>query len=442
MRSGRLRSFRRAALGALLTTALVARILAEATPQALPFAQDWSNTGLIAANDDWSGVAGIDGFRGDGLVSAPGADPQTVLGDDLTPVIDVTANQANPNTFTTGGVAEFAIANPVVALQGSGTADAPYLRLTVNTTGAVGVRVRYLVRDIDGSSDNAVQPVALHYRVGTSGSWTNVPAAYIADATSGPSLATVVTPVDVTLPPAVDNQPNVQLRIMTADAASSDEWVGIDDIVVEPDTSPRPPAITAASGTPSPVEQGQTLVIAAQVAPGANPPSATLDVTADATAVGGAASVALLDNGLAPDAVAGDRIFTSHVVVSTASTGARAIPLVVVDDLGRSGGGTLTVEVIAPVQQLAIHDIQGAGLSSPFVGQTVRTTGIVTARRSNGLYVQTPDELVDTDPATSEGVFVFTSIRRRRRRRRSERPSPSPAPWPNSGSRPIRRSPS
>ena len=76
----------------------------------------------------------------------------------------------------------------------------------------------------------------------------------------------------------------VQLRIMTANAAGSDEWVGIDDIVVEPDTAPRPPAITAASGTPSPVEQGQTLVIAAQVAPGANPPSATLDVTADATA--------------------------------------------------------------------------------------------------------------------------------------------------------------
>ena len=407
MRSGRFRFLRRAALGALMITALAARILADATPQTLSFAQDWTNTGLIATSDDWSGVAGIEGFRGDGLAST-GADPRTVLAADDPGVIDVNANQASTG-FTTGGVAEFELANPVVALQGSGTADAPYLRLTVSTMGVTGVRVRYNVRDIDGTADNAVQQVALHYRVGTSGSWTNVPAAYVADATTGPSLATVVTPVDVTLPAAVDNQPIVQLRIMTADAAGSDEWVGIDDFVVELDTAPRPPAITAASGTPSPVEQGQTLVIAAQVAPGANPPSTTLDVTADATAVGGAAGLPLLDNGLAPDAVAGDRIFTSQVVVAAASTGATNIALEVVDDLGRSGGGTLVVEVIAPVQQLAIHDIQGPGISSPFAGQTVRTTGLVTARRSNGVYLQTPDAEVDADPATSEGIFVFTS---------------------------------
>ena len=99
-------------------------------------------------------------------------------------MLDVNANQTN-DTFATGGVTEFELTDPVVAAAGSGTADAPYLRLAV-TTGAVGVRVRYTLRDIDGSSDNAVQPVALHYRVGASGSWTNVPAAYVADATAGP----------------------------------------------------------------------------------------------------------------------------------------------------------------------------------------------------------------------------------------------------------------
>ena len=83
-------------------------------------------------------------------------------------MIDVNANQTSTG-FTTGGVAEFELANPVVALQGSGTADAPYLRLAVITTGVAGVRVRYNVRDIDGTADNAVQQVALHYRVGTSG---------------------------------------------------------------------------------------------------------------------------------------------------------------------------------------------------------------------------------------------------------------------------------
>jgi predicted extracellular nuclease len=54
-----------------------------------------------------------------------------------------------------------------------------------------------------------------------------------------------------------------------------------------------------------------------------------------------------------------------------------------------------------------IHDIQGAGHVSPFNGQNVTTLGTVTAKRSNGFWMQDPNP--DADPATSEGVFVFTS---------------------------------
>lgn len=55
-----------------------------------------------------------------------------------------------------------------------------------------------------------------------------------------------------------------------------------------------------------------------------------------------------------------------------------------------------------------IHDIQGPGASSPIVGATVTTTGIVTGVRSNGFFIQEPDASVDADPATSEGVLVFS----------------------------------
>ena len=89
--------------------------------------QDWSNLGLITSNNDWSGVPSIMGFRGDGLLSGTGVDPRTVTG--TSTVVSVSANQANPNTFTTGGVAEFQIANPTIGLTGSGTAAAPYLAL-------------------------------------------------------------------------------------------------------------------------------------------------------------------------------------------------------------------------------------------------------------------------------------------------------------------------
>ncbi len=56
-----------------------------------------------------------------------------------------------------------------------------------------------------------------------------------------------------------------------------------------------------------------------------------------------------------------------------------------------------------------IHGIQGAGASSPLVGQSVTTTGVVTALRTNGFSLQAPDGEADADPATSEGVLVFTS---------------------------------
>ncbi|MGH9882365.1 MAG: hypothetical protein ACRD6N_13090, partial [Pyrinomonadaceae bacterium] len=147
-------------------------VLADSAPQSLPFAQDWSNTALITTDDDWSGVPGIVGHRGDDLTTATGTDPQTILADGTGTPVDVNANQTAPNIFTTGGVAEFHITDPVVALNGSGTADAPFILLNLNTTGQTGINVSYNLRDLDGSADNSIQPVALHFRVGSSGNFT------------------------------------------------------------------------------------------------------------------------------------------------------------------------------------------------------------------------------------------------------------------------------
>src|SRR5262249_54662127 len=55
-----------------------------------------------------------------------------------------------------------------------------------------------------------------------------------------------------------------------------------------------------------------------------------------------------------------------------------------------------------------IHDIQGAAHISPMNGQAVTgVPGVVTAVTSNGFFMQDPTP--DADPATSEGIFVFTS---------------------------------
>jgi hypothetical protein len=214
-------------------------VSANNTPQTLPFTQDWSNIGLITVNDNWSAVPGIEGFLGQDITTATGVDPRTLLTTStVANDLDVIANQTNPDTLATGGVAEFEITNPTIALNGSGTADAPHIIINLNTTGQNNIRVAYNLRDLDASADNAIQPVALQYRIGNTGNFINVAGGFVADATTGPSQATLVTPVAATLPAAANNQPVVQVRIITSNAVGNDEWVGIDDINITTVSTP------------------------------------------------------------------------------------------------------------------------------------------------------------------------------------------------------------
>jgi predicted extracellular nuclease len=194
------------------------------------FTQDWTNTGLITTSDNWSGVPFIIGFRGDDLTTAVGADARTIL--TTSNVIDVNANQTNPNTNTSGGVTEFdGIADPVVGLQGSGTADAPYLALYMDASGRSDIRVQANLRDIDGSTDDSGQQIAVQYRTSPNGPWLNAPGGYFSDVTTG-GAATQVTAVDITLPSDVNGAATLEIRFLTTNASGNDEWVGIDDIVV------------------------------------------------------------------------------------------------------------------------------------------------------------------------------------------------------------------
>jgi len=53
----------------------------------------------------------------------------------------------------------------------------------------------------------------------------------------------------------------------------------------------------------------------------------------------------------------------------------------------------------------AVAEIQGAGASSPLEGRRVNTSGVVTAVKDDGFFIQMPD---DGNPDTSDAVFVFT----------------------------------
>jgi uncharacterized protein len=224
---------RREILLFLLLVAVPTVALADDVPQKLPLRQDWSNPALITQSNDWSSVPGFVGYRGDQLAPKPGAKPSIITADGARSSIYVRANQSDPQLLRSGGVAEFdGLPNPTVALKGSATASAPSLVLNLDTRGKEHISVSYKLRDLDESPNNAPQAIALQYRVRTNALFADVPAAYVPDATTGPSLATLVTPIAVELPAEANDQPHLQVRWITANADGYDEWVGVDDIVV------------------------------------------------------------------------------------------------------------------------------------------------------------------------------------------------------------------
>lgn len=377
------------------------------------FTQDWTDPSLITTDDNWAGVPSIEGYRGDDITSSTGVDPRTLLGDG-TITLDVNANQTNPNTFTAGGVAEFAITNPTIALNGSGTADAPYIVVYLNATGRESIHLELDVRDLDGSVDNSIQQVNVQYRVGEAGNWANVTGGYIADATTGPSLATLVTHLAVDLPAAANGAAQLQVRIMTTNAVGNDEWVGLDNIVVTSAATQGPPtpsvnlSVSSNAGT----ETGTTVI--------------TVTATASA-AVTGAQTVNLAVTGTG--ITAGDYTLSGTVITIPNGGTFGTVTFTVVDDAVIEGNETAVLTISGPSAgillggvttqnivitdndipaAIKIHDIQGAAHLSPLRNLVVTNVpGIVTAVDTNGFYLQDPDP--DANLATSEGIFVFTS---------------------------------
>jgi uncharacterized protein len=62
---------------------------------------------------------------------------------------------------------------------------------------------------------------------------------------------------------------------------------------------------------------------------------------------------------------------------------------------------------LAAAADIPIYTLQGSGTTSPFVGQAVTTTGVVTRLNSNGFFIQ--DLTGDGNAATSDGMFVFST---------------------------------
>ena len=107
-----------------------------------------------------------------------------------------------------------------------------------------------------------------------------------------------------------------------------------------------------------------------------------------AAAPGGAASFLLNVPATAP---AGEHLLTLGFANNQAQTASCLVKLTVQAALSTSR---------------TIPQIQGTGAVSPYAGTMQTTEGVVTLLVANGFYLQDPEG--DGDPATSDGIFVFT----------------------------------
>jgi predicted extracellular nuclease len=381
------------------------------------FSQDWSDKGLITTNNDWSRVSSIVGFLGDYTTASPTNVKTDTLLAMTNATVSVLANQTN-TAITNGGIAEFdfgtsTTANPTIALQGSGTADAPYLALYLNATGRQNVTLSFNARDLD-VNDDAVQQLAVQYRLSDSGNWTEV--YYNPDVTDA-GTATRVTPVSVTLPANANDAGLLQVRIMTTNAGGNDEWVGIDDIKVTStgSTGGLNGALAIADASVTEGNSGTQNLIFTVSRTGGSDGAVTADYTIGLP--GGA-------NGADANDFAPGTAFTGKVSFASGQTSA-TITLPVLGDTLAENNETFTVTLSSPtggatigrevatgtilnddVLTLMIGQIQGEGHRSAYVGQSVVTGGIVTAVDTNGFYMQ---DMGDGNSRTSDGIFVFTS---------------------------------
>ncbi|MCX6399386.1 MAG: ExeM/NucH family extracellular endonuclease [Propionibacteriales bacterium] len=364
-----------------------------------PYAQAWTNPGLITVSNAWTDVAGVQGYRGDDLTTATATDPQSITADGATTPTNVIANNTgNLNTNSTGGVIE-SENNQSIALQGSGTADVPHVVFHLDLTGEPAATFAFNAKDLDGSADNAVQQIAVQYRVGASGPYTNLPAGFVADATDA-NAASKVTPVSVTLPGTTAGEASVFVRVLTTNAVGNDEWVGIDDISVTTDGVVEPDPLEATDPGDKVFNQGSTITPITLQATGGTSPY-TWAVT----------------NGTLPDGLnlTGNQI-TGTPTTPTGSPVEITVTATDSSDPVENATATFTISVVAPLTVTSIADIQGTGARSPFApasgnssGTEVKTTeGVVTAAYPtggfNGLYIQTPG--ADTAGA-SDGIFVY-----------------------------------
>ena len=213
---------------------------------------------------------------------------------------------------------------------------------------------------------------------------------------------------------AINPGASIWIRWTDADNAGSDDGLAIDNVNIAAtfSTDPTPPNTSGASASPSPASPGDLVTLSGTIISGFNPVSQSYAVTCDLTSLGGSASQTL------PVA---ESTFSLDVIVSAdAALGASALACSISDDQNRSTAFNIPIKILLPLNSACdavatnISAIQGSGMLSSLAGEVVDVEAIVTgdfqgSTGLSGFYIEEPVGERDATPATSEGLFIFSS---------------------------------
>ena len=164
------------------------------------------------------------------------------------------------------------------------------------------------------------------------------------------------------------------------------------------------------AATPSTVTSGGQTLLTVTVMPTA---AGGITVSGDLSTIGGSPAQPFYDDGSHGDAAPGDNVFSWSATANVTKAGTFSLPIAVADAASNHASTQISLTVNLPVAMLPIHTIQGsksltATSVSPYAGQTVTTTGVVTGVGSAGYFIQARDTDADSDPTTPEGLYVYT----------------------------------
>ena len=298
--------------------------------------------------------------------------------------------------------------------------------VTNNTGGAIGaVRIEYVGRQwrlgTAGRTDALVFSTSTDATSLASGTWNPTPASSLDFVTP---TTTVVGAKDgtfsgnyrffgETVPLPLAAGATAWIRWTDTDASGADDGLAIDNFSIVPDYGPVTPAlsiddVTQAEGSTGPGSFLFRLTLTAPAPVG----GVSYDITtANGTATDGDdyAPISIVTARIGQGSTTG--IFSVQVDGDTAPEADETFFVNISNVAGATladgqGKGTIQNDDFAIVP---IHAIQGSGPTSPYVGSVVATEGIVTGVTSTGFFLQTLDAKADLDPATSEGIFVYTA---------------------------------